>query len=286
MSKRIYMAMIVAFLAHPAFAVTDDVELSLQRRSSSDLPILVSLTSSISETPVDPDSADHARIFAFSAALTYNLPAVQSEFLSNPSLTLSLGYSDQIDVEDNNSNLENSTLYFSGLGYEFSENLSVVLPATLVLPTNEDDRDFRSYQGSLIASPSLRYKFTEGLLRNLSLRLDGRYNRSAYEFDTTKGEVYNPESATSLGISAVYSWQKLSFYGGFSNSTVYLADGSQLDDRYAASLSASFMQNDHLSYSFSWSQTDRTFGYGGQGSNISFNYADLTLLTFSMTYSI
>ena len=286
MIKRIYIPIVAAIMAQPMLASNDETGVAAVRRAPGDLPVSIALTTSLSETPVDSDSADHVRLLSFSAALSYELPKIDSDFVEDPSLSLSIGYSDQIDVEDNDSNLENTTLTFSGLGYKFSPNISVLLPASLVFATNEDDRKYRSYRGSILVSPSLTYAFTEGLLNNLSLSLNGRYNQSNYAYDTTKGETFNPDRAVSLGLSAAYSWQKFQFSGGFSNSTVYLADGSQLDDRYAASVAASFKQNEQLSYSFSWEQTDRTFGYSGRGSNINFTYADLTLLTFSLTYSI
>lgn len=273
-----------SLMASSAFG--DEDELLRLRREASSNPLSVSLSTSLYETPIDPDSAFHVRILGASVDLGYKLPETNLKFFENPSLGVRLGYSDQIDVEDNSSNLENSSVSLTGLGYSFSEQLRLRVPLAAVAATNEDDRVFRSYIGSFVASPSLYYSFTQGALARLRVGITSRYNRSFYDFDTTLGDVYNPESSFGLGLSANYVIESFYLFASFSNSTTTLADGSQLDDRYSASVGVTYNQSNNLSYGFSWQQTDRTFGYGGTGSNVNFGYADLSLLGFSATYRI
>ena len=255
------------------------------RRESSQNPLSVSMSSGFYETPVSPDSAFHVRILGASVDLGYQLPETEMSFLSKPTLALSVGYSDQIDAEDNSSNLENSSLTLTGFGHSFSDALRLRVPLTAVAATNDDDRRFRSYIGSFDES-SLYYKVQDGIFANTTLGLTSRINRSFYDFDTTLGDTYNPEASLGLGVSASYVVNSFYLYASFTNSTVYLADGSQLDDRYSASIGATYNQSQNISYGLSWRQTDRTFGYGGTGSNVNFVYADLSLIGLSATYRI
>jgi hypothetical protein len=244
------------------------------------------LTSGISETPVDEDSADHVRILFFNLTGAFNLPLPSTSVLKNPRLTVKLGYSDEVDVEDNVTNLENTSVRFTGLGYPLSETWKFTLPISSTIGTNQDDNIYLGYLGTLSLTPGFTYRPAQGALQGASVFIGSTISRSFYRYDASKGGRYNPERAFAPRLGLGYEAGKLSFSALVANTTVYLADGSRRDDTYSSELGVDYEINDHLGLGFSWSQTDRTFGYDGSSTNINFRYADLTLLTLSLTYSI
>lgn len=248
--------------------------------------ISLALTSGISETPVDSNSADHVRIVFFSLAGGFRLPLPNSDVLKDPRLTMKLGYSDEVDVEDNNSNLENSSIAFNGLGYTINDSWKFSLPVSSTIATNQDDNVYLGYQGSLFLTPGLTYRPTQGSLQGASVSFRYALIRSFYKYDASKGGRYNPEQAYSPRLGLGYKIGNLSLSALVVNTTVYLTDGTRRDDTYSSELGVDYDFDSHLSGGFSWSQTDRTFGYDGSSTNVNFRYADLTLLTLSLTYSI
>ncbi len=245
-----------------------------------------SVTTSVSETPVNPESADHFRSYSVGAGFGYQMMKLESKFLKDPKLKIDLSYSDEIGYEDNESNLDNTPLTFSGLGVQLTDEQSIKMGVIYVLPTKTDDRDYLSYRGSLILKPGYAYEFAKGTAKGLTLGTTLILNKSFYEYDTSVGREYNPEQSYSLVPYIMYSMSDFTATASFSNSTTYLSDGSQLDDRYATSLAVSYQATNALSLDIEWSKRDRTFGYNGTRPNVNFAYADLTLLTISGTYSL
>lgn len=244
------------------------------------------LTSGISETPVDANSADHIRILFFNLTGGFKLPLPESDVLKDPGLVVKLGYSDEVDVEDNVTNFENTSLKFDGLGYAINDNWKFSLPISSTLGTNQDDNIYLGYLGSLSLTPGFVYRPSEGALEGLGVFFGYAFIRSFYRYDASKGGRYNPEQAYSPRMGLGYKAGKLSFSALVANTTVYLTDGSRRDDTYSSEVGVDYEIDSHLNAGFSWSQTDRTFGYDGSSTNINFRYADLTLLTLSLTYSI
>lgn len=244
------------------------------------------LTSGISETPVDADSADHVRILFFNLSGGFKLPLPNTSVLKDPRLVVKLGYSDEVDVEDNATNLENTSIRFTGLGYPLSETWKFTLPITSTIGTNEDDNIYLGYLGTVSLRPGFTYRPAHGALQGASVFIGSTLSRSFYRYDVSKGGRYNPERAFAPGLGLGYDAGKLSFSAFVANTTAYLTDGSRRDDTYSSELGVDYEIDSHLSAGFSWSQTDRTFGYDGSSTNINFRYADLTLLTLSLTYSI
>ena len=247
-----------------------------------DKPFSLSVSTSLSQTPVRASSAEYTRFYAVGADLSWRLWKTDSLLLKDPSVSVGLSYSDDPEFEDESSNMGNTSLSFSGTRLELAEGLNLGLGLTAVLPTNEDDRDYISYQGSLLLTPTLGYELANGLRIDLSSTI----NRSFYTYETTKGGSYNPRASWSPGIAVSYQYEQISASAGVSNSRVLLTDGSRLDDTYRASVSLGWAPSEALGLGLFWQQTDRTFGYNRVRPNIDFKYADKTLLTVSATYTL
>jgi hypothetical protein len=244
------------------------------------------LTSGLSETPVDADSADHVRILFFKLSGSYSIPLPTSSLIQTPSISVSVGYSDQIDVEDNETNLENSEVSFSGIGYTFSDEWKFTLPVTSTVATNDDDAVYLGYIGSLSVTPGFTLSPSHTWLQGASLFLGSTFSRSFYRFDVSKGGRYNAVKSFAPRLRVGYEIAKWHLSASLANTTVYLSDGSRLDDTYSSSLGVDYQISSKFSGGVSWSQRDRTFGYDGTSANINFGYADLTLLSLMLTYSI
>jgi hypothetical protein len=244
------------------------------------------LTTGISETPVDSDSADHVRILFMKLSGSFAIPLTNSTLIQDPNLAVHVTYSDQIDVEDNITDIENSLLEFEGLGYSINDTWRFTLPLSSTVATNEDDNVYLGYVGSLSVTPGFTYKPAQAWLQGASFFLGSTFSRSFYRFDVSQGGQYNPERHFAPRVGFGYKTGKWELSASTANTTVYLTDGSKLDDTYSSSLGLDYEIDSKFNAGFSWSQLDRTFGYDGSSTNINFRYADLTLLSLKFTYSI
>lgn len=255
----------------------------LTNASTESQPWSISLSSGVMQTPVSGSSADYYRsAFAdFSASKALDLR--ETNYLKAPSFFIRVGISDEMDYEDGESQLGNTTFGMSGLGYQLSPDAMVSIPVSAGIGTNKEDRLYKGYLGSLGLSPSLSFNSSvPGLVWGLQSNLQYYF----YEYDTTMGGIYNPTASWSLGTVVSYTLGKGSVSGAVTNSNAYMSDGSVNIDRYLTQLSATYLWTPQLSTSLGWSQRDRTFGYDGTSSNVNFRYADLSLVTVSFSYSI
>ena len=198
-------------------------------------------------------------------------------------MSLSLGYVDEIGYQDRKSNLQNSSLVFSGLFYKIDDALNVDSPLQVILPTNQDDRRYLSFRGSIIAMPTLSWTTP---VQGLSLKARFTTALKYFEFESSKGGIYNNTQSYGLSLIAGYKWKKFMGSLGFSNYSDFLADGSKKDDTYLLRATVSYKQNENISYSVSWFNRDRTFGYDGVTPNIGLSYADKSVVTTAVTYSL
>ncbi len=241
----------------------------------------LSISASLSETPVDRKSADFFRYLGFSGLLTYTFSESSYEWFKTPSLLAKISWTDQMDYEDNESDLENSTLTLSGLGHGLGEHGTFSVPLTAVLPDNTDDRKYLGYRGSFLAKPSLAYT-----LGSWVASTGVGLNRSFYALDASQGGRYNPEWGFSPFVSLTYSHQWLKILATLSNTTTQLADGARAKDKYLASLALDVEHSPALSSSLSWTRRDKTFGYDGVAANVDFRFADKTLVSYELTYTL
>ena len=246
-------------------------------------PWSLSVSAGISETPVKRSSSDYYRSFSSSLTAGYKLDLPATSWLSSPSVSLSISMEDEMDYEDGESNLGNADLALSGIGYQINDRLSLSIPVSIGLPTNKEATVYSSYRGRIGVGPALSLKLP---VTNLSASLSTSLNYFFYEFETSKAGFYNPLASFTFGSSLSYSLAKASFWLSVSNTTAHMSDGSRSTDSYRVGFGSSYSWSSRLSSSLSWSQRDRTFGYDGISPNINFKYADLSLISMSMSYSI
>lgn len=242
-------------------------------------PWTMSVSASLGETPVNPRSADHFRIYEISGNFSYNLPWTQQSWLESPKLSLSLGYTDQLSYEDNQSNLTNARLTLSGISLDLGDKLNLNASLQLSLPTNEDDRIYSGFLGSLSVKPSLTWK----AFAPVSLTAAMGISQHFYEYTTNKGGRNNPSLRLAPSIGASYSWRSVGLDVGASNYTTYYTDGSQGYDTYAVHMAASYAIDDSTTYGLSWSSNARTFAYDGTTPDINLAYADQSFIDASVT---
>ncbi len=250
-------------------------------------PVEVSLATSLSETPVNRSSADHYSWIGFAMNAKGRLPISDRSWIKEASLSGSLSVKDELNYDDNESNLENSGLSLTGIGVSFDQldkfRLGLSLNGTL--PTNSDDRNYLSYQGSVGAAPSLSYSYSFGKLES-SVGVSFEFLRSYYQYDASKGGQFNPLWAYGPGLSLGLVYDKFSTSLAAKNTEVILSDRSRADNSYSITWEANYEWTPSWNTGLGWSQKDRTFGYDGKSSNVQFRYADLTVISANVTYTL
>ncbi|SMF06964.1 hypothetical protein [Pseudobacteriovorax antillogorgiicola] len=243
----------------------------------------LSLTASLSETPIESSSVDHYRQYGLALVTSFRPSFPTTSWLKDPLLSAKFSYVDEIGYEDNNSNFQNTKLSFTGVGFDFTDDLKLSSEFSSYLATNDDSRKYYGFVGSIKIAPALAYTTA---IPGLTLSAGLGVSYSYYEFETNKGGVFNPESLYEVSFGIGYEIEPVTFNIGGSNSTVFLADGSKKDDIYSGHASITYSQTDQLSYGLSLSKEDRTYGYDGLTPNLNFTYADQSLVTASVTYSL
>ncbi|SMF41097.1 hypothetical protein [Pseudobacteriovorax antillogorgiicola] len=248
-------------------------------------PWSIAITSSYSETPISESDSAHVRGYALRLLGTYKLTLPKLSWLSDqPTISASLTYADEIGYEDNESNLQNSTVTLSAIEYLINSQIRFSAPINLTLGTNSSSRNYDSLLGAMAISPGVTY---ESPLNRLNLAFQTILGRYLHKYDSNEGGLYNPKSVYRIKISGIYTLGKFSFGLSGSNTTRYLNDNSKEDDFYTGSASLSYSMSLPISYSLAISKNkDRTFDYNGTTPNINFKYAEHSLVTVSITYKL
>lgn len=266
-----------------ADAVTNAVS-STNEGSSSPKLLKAKVEGKLSETPVNQSSSDHFRSYEVAVTASLLLAESKTSYWENPRLSVLFRYTDEIGYEDNESNLENTTVYLPQVGMQLASDTKLSGQLIFSLPTNADARQYNSFRG--LSRLRTLVSHIPALVNGLEVYSLVDIDYLFYEYDTTEFGNYNPQYSLVLLGGASYAIAKdWSASADFFNVSYQLYNGGRPDDSYGASLELTYHSTDALAHSLEWSKRDRTFGHNGITPEINFRYADATLVTIATSYS-
>lgn len=180
-----------------------------------------------------------------------------------------------------------------GLGLEpflIEDRYQLRFGLTSVLPSNQDDRDFLYYRGSLGGQGSFTHALTHSslsILRPLRWGFSGHLSRNFFTYDSNSAGNPNTLWSFVLGVDVGYTlspaWD-LSL--SLKNTRAWKANGGAGNDRYALSSALSYAWNDRWQTTLSQTTSDRTFGYDRVSPNLALYDASITSIALSIGYTL
>jgi hypothetical protein len=220
---------------------------------------------------------------SYGAALALDwAPTKYTAFRVGGSLTREIG------VLEEKFRTSNTDVTLSFLSYKPVDELSVNTSVTATLPTNEDDRRYLTYRGSVGGSLSLVKTFSTSSIFN-RLLLVGSLNvtRSFFEFDANREGGLNRFWGATAGLSAGYSiLEYLSIGAGVANTRGWNSDGGRGLDRYRLNYNLTYKSEPDFSFRLEYVTSDRTFNYDYNSNNIALYDAEISSVVGTLKYEI
>ncbi|GEM_PF-2787568 len=157
------------------------------------------------------------------------------------------------------------------------------------LPTNEDDRDYLSYLGTIGAGVSLSndeiFTFRNNI-HAIGASVDISGARSFFEYTTSlEGAYENRLWTVSAGGSLVYTlYQRLSFIVSLGNELSWTSVGKS-NEHYQVAAAVQFIAPYGLRFTLRAATADRTFDYDQLTSNIRLYAPESSFVMFTLGYS-
>jgi hypothetical protein len=157
------------------------------------------------------------------------------------------------------------------------------------LPTNDDDRDYLTYRGTVGAGVSLTndeiFTFRNGI-HAIGATLDISGARSFFQYTTSiEGAYQNRLWTLSAGGSLVYTlYQRLSFIVSLGNELHWTSVG-RINDRYQIAGAIQFIAPYNLRLTLRAATADRTFDYDQVTPNLRLYTPENSFVMFTLGYS-
>lgn len=264
------------------------------------------LASAAAEPQIESVQAEQTPSFSSAVSVYYSrstAPESVSDFSHSYGTSLALGFApiprstlrvrgsfDQtLEVREQKFRAANTEISWALPSYSLTPSLDLLPGVLLLLPTNEEDRTYLSYRGTLGSSLAIRKNFSGASarwLRPLSLSLGFSVNRSTFTYEANRAGGLNRYWTAALfgGLGYQFS-SKLSLSANLRNSRAWFSNGSRDNDRYAASFGAYYALTEKLSLAIEEVTSDRTFGYDAVSNNVSLYDSRLAYVVGSATYS-
>lgn len=210
-------------------------------------------------------------------------PTAYTAFRLSGSLTREIGESDE------RFRASNTDLSMGFPTLEPIRDLKFQTSVSATFPTNQDDRQYLTYQGSLGASGSVVKSFTSlsSFLNRLTLIGSGNVSRNFFEYDASREGTLNRFMAATLGVSAGYSIIKyLGVGAGVANTRSWASNGGRGSDRYRLNYNMVYKSEPNFSFRLEYVTTDRTFNYDYRSNNIALYDSEISSVVGTLKYDI
>lgn len=195
----------------------------------------------------------------------------------------------EIGISDEKFRMSNTDLSVAFPAYKPIRDLAFNTSASVTAPTNEDDRIFLTYRGSLGASASVVKTFTSTNSYLNRLTLIGLVNasRNFFDYDASREGALNRFWAGTVGVSAGYSIIEYLAVGlGVNNTRGWNSNGGRGLDRYRVGYNLTYKSEPDFSFRLEYVTTDRTFNYDYKSNNIALYDAEIASVVGTLKYDI
>jgi hypothetical protein len=189
-------------------------------------------------------------------------PSEYASFRVSTSLTREIG------VLEEKFRASNTDVILNFKSYKPWEDIAINSSTTVTLPSNEDDRQYLTYRGSVGGSASVVKSFpTSSIFKRTSITGNVNVTRSFFEFDANREGGLNRFWGTTAGISAA----------------------QDINDKLAVGVGGSYISyKPQPKYSIRLESvtTDRTFNYDYNTNNIALYDAEISSVVGTLKYDI
>ena len=195
----------------------------------------------------------------------------------------------EIGIAEEKFRMSNTDLSVAFPAYKPIRDLAFTASASATAPTNEDDRTFLTYRGSLGASGSVAKTFSSSnsVLNRVTLTGIVNASRNFFDFNASREGSLNRFWAATVGVSAGYSIiEYLSAGIGVNNTRGWNSNGGRGLDRYRLGYNLTYKSEPNFSFRMEYVTTDRTFNYDYTSNNVALYDTEISSVVGTLKYDI
>jgi hypothetical protein len=259
---------------------TAAAQILVEQKSEGKSGLHPALSTTYVRSAADKHSADYRSILAARVNTGYT-------FADRSKLSVSTGFSHDLDALEERNVWSNTTLSYSSHGMELREGLSASYSASVIAPTNSDMRHYLSYRGSAVLAANLTQTWMSlPLIKDFSFGAALNGSRNFFEYDASKAGNPNTMIELSPAINAAMTVNNIvSLSANYALSKARKSNGTWKDTTYRHDVSASASLNDQLSLTLSESNENRAYSYDAETAKFALYDFQTTVYSLTATYT-